>query len=252
MKNIVNNDVVEVAQCPICEAVTTHMYYMQDADSKVRSKWYSCSCGIVFQAGKADFKYDEKYLNRYKDGGKKYESACRYPVQVYAPIIEESVYGRRMLQVGVTNPYQLAEFKRRGWLAYGIDKNEAVTESHRMFKGDFLTYEFPKDLKFNLIWLYHIFEEMSNPLNFLSKCFDLMPEDGIMFIATPDTDFINTRSTSGFQHWKAGHNQIMWNRRSLTSYLEKLGLNVIMCRRNYEARFPVLDDIHVIAQKRFF
>lgn len=252
MKNISTNETVQIAQCPVCSAVTTHMYYMQDADTLKRSKWYSCSCGIIWQAGEIEEpKYDAKYYERYKEGGEKYKIACRYPVDVYAPLIEECVYGRRMLQVGVTNPYQLQYFGERGWIPYGVDLHNTLEVHPRLTTGDFMTVEFPKHIKFNLIWVYHTFECFTKPVDFLSKCLDLMPEDGILFIATPDTDFVNTRSTSGFVHWKT-ENRILWNSRSLTSSLQKLGLNVIMCRRNYEARFPALDDIHVIAQKRFF
>lgn len=245
-------DTVEIAQCPVCKSVTTLMYYMQNSETKKKSKWYSCSCGVVWQTDPPSAKYDKKYYERFKEGGKKYEEACRYPIDVYAPFIEELVYSRTMLQVGMPTPHQVQSFKERGWVTYAIDKNESFKNTDRIIVGDFETYKFSEDSKYDVIWMYHTLECFSNPIESLSKCVDLLSEGGILFIATPDTDFINTRSSGGFIHWKPEYNRIMWNIRSLSSALERLGFNVVLARRNYEARFPAQDDLHLIAQKRYF
>lgn len=242
---------VEIAACPICNAVTTHLYFMQEAETKIQSKWYNCSCGVTWQLGEPKEPYDQKYADRYKDGGKKYESAVKYPLSVYLPLIEEAMYGRRVLEIGHTSPYQVEEFKRRGWVPTTIDKNKFYTPSESFIVDDFETHDFGES-KFNLIWLYSTLECFKYPKQALSKCFDLLPEDGILFIGTPDTDFIHTRSSSGFIHWKPQTNRLMWNGGSLTSHLEHQGFQTIMCRRNYEHRFPVVDDFHGIWQKKFF
>lgn len=244
-------ETVDVASCPICSSVTTHMYYMQDAETKIRSKWYSCHCGVIWQMGEPKEPYDQKYFDRYKDGGKKYASAVKYPVQVYMPLIEELMYGRRVLEVGHTSPYQVETMKERGWVPTTIDKNPCFTPSDTFIVDDFETHDFG-DQKFNLIWLNHTLECFSNPKESLTKCFSLLPEDGILVIMTPDTDFLHTRSSSGFIHWKPQTNRLMWNGSALTSYLERLGFQTIMCRRNYEHRFAAQDDIHGIWQKKFF
>lgn len=245
-------DAVEIAQCPVCKSVTTLLYYMQNSDTKKRSKWYSCSCGVVWQTDEPSGKYDRKYYERYKDGGKKYEEACKYPVYVYAPIIEELVYSRKMLQIGMNTPYQAEAFRERGWVTYSIDKNKDFKDSERLIVGDFEERVFGTSDKYDVVWAYHTIECFSKPIESLSKCLDLLSEGGILFIATPDTDFINTRSSGGFIHWQPEYNRIMWNIRSLSSALERLGFDIVLARRNYEARFPAQDDLHLIAQKRYF
>ena len=241
-------DVVDAINCPVCDAVTTHLYFMQDAETKLRSKWYNCACGVTWQLGEPKEPYDQKYANRYKDGGKKYEAAVKHPLSVYLPLVEEAMYGRRVLEVGHTTPYQVEEFKRRGWVPTSIDKNEY---SQADIVDDFETHDFGES-KFNLIWLVDTLECFKDPKKALMKCFNLLPEDGELFIITPDTDFLHTRSSSGFIHWKPQVNRLLWNGSSLTSYLEKLGFNIVMCRRNYEHRFAQQDDIHLMTQKRFF
>jgi hypothetical protein len=243
-------DVVEIAQCPHCERVTTHLYFMQDATTKVQSKWYACSCGVVWQTPYPDYKYGRKYLDNLPIG-QKWERSNKYVVDLVAPTIEELMYGRKMLMVG-HNEHQAAEFKRRGWVCFTIDKNECFATTNRFIAADFETFEFASDVKYNLIWFYQTLESLHNPFEALKKSQQLLAEDGIIFIATPDTDFIYTRSPSGFAHWKRDYNHILWNKKALISYLEKQGLNVVYARSNYERRLPAWDDLWIIAQKVYY
>lgn len=241
-----------IGTCPICSSYVSHIYYMQDSTTKVRSVWYSCACGVVFQSKKPQFIYDKNYKEKFDEHDLKLKDSFAYPIKIYSPLIEELIYGRKVLIIGHETSHQENELKERGWITYSIDKNESNTPSEYLFVGDFESYEFNPNLKFNMIWLYHTLECFHDPIKSLDKCKSLLAEDGIIFIASPDTDFINTRSSSRFIHWKQDMNYLMWNRRSLSSHLEKLGFNVILARQNYEHRFPYWDDLHIIAQRRFF
>ena len=224
---------LRIGNCPICKAYVSHIFFMQDVDTKVSSKWFSCSCGVVFQnqlpTGKKNV--EEKFSQKTYDD-------FAYPVKMYSPVIEELIYGRKVLLAGQPNTYQEQEFERRGWVVINSD--------------DFEKQKFKESEKFNLIWLYNNLERFIDPVASLELCHKLLAEDGILFIASPDTDFISTRGSSGFTHWKPSTNHIMWNRRSITRHLENLGFNVILNRQNYEHRFPSWDDFHVLAQKKFF
>ena len=224
---------LSVSKCPICASYVCHAYYMQDSKSNKKSKWFSCSCGVVYNSQKPSrpSKEPQKY-NIHK------VQEYQYPVRIYSPLIEELIYGRRVLIINPDNSYQEEAFKERGWVPTVIK--------------DFETHQFSEVTKYNLIWLYHSLESMLNPVGSLELCKKILAEDGILFIGAVDTDFINTRSSSCFIHWKHDQNFIMWNRKSITSHLEKLGFNVILARQNYEHRFPYWDDIHLIAQKKFF
>ena len=243
---------ITLGTCPVCSGYVSHLYFMQDAKTKKQSKWYSCACGVVWQTGKPDKVYDKAYLEQFEPHDKKLRASYEYPVRIYAPMIEEMMYGRKVLLIGRPTSHQEEAFARRGWVPYSIDKCTSYNPSERMFVGDFETYEFPEGLRFNMIWLYHTLECFTDPTTALIKARALLTEDGIITICTPDTDFIHTRSSSSFIHWKSDMNYLMWNKRSLTQYLEKLGFNVIMARQNYERRFAAWDDLHVIAQRKFF
>lgn len=224
---------LKVGDCPICKAYVCHQFFMKDADSGVTSKWFSCSCGVVFQN-----KLPSGKSHKTEPFSQKTYDNYAYPVKIYSPIIEELIYGRKVLIVNPSNDYQQKEFERRGWIVIKTD--------------DFEKQQFKESEKFNMIWLYSTLERFINPVASLELCRNLLVEDGILFIASPDTDFINTRSSSNFIHWKPDTNHIMWNRRSICCHLENLGFNVILNRQNYEHRFPDWDTFHVLAQKKFF
>jgi len=243
---------IELGTCPVCLSYVSHIYFMQDAKTKTQSKWYSCACGVVWNSQKPNIIYDRKYWDKYDQFDKKLKDAYEYPIRIYAPLIEELIYGRRVLIIGQTTNHQCEEFKRRGWIPTVIDKNNTFDNDDGYISDNFETHEFPESEKYSMVWIYHTLECFEKPVEALSKIKSLLTEDGILFIGTPDTDFIHTRGSCGFIHWKPDMNYLMWNKRSLIRHLETLGFNVIMARQNYEHRFPIWDDLHCIAQKKFF
>jgi hypothetical protein len=243
---------LRVANCPACKAYVCHVYLMQDKPTGKKSKWFSCSCGVVFQDKKPTGVYNQSYYDNTSNLNPKSKDSYEYPVRIYAPLIEELIYGRRVLLLGQNNNYQSDAFAERGWIPTTIDKNSRYKDSDRLIAADFESYKFNLSTKFNLIWIYHTLDNLIDPIASLELCKTLLAEDGIIVVMGADTDFINTRSSSCFVHWKPDYNHIMWNRRSLTRQLDSLGFNVIMSRQNYEHRFPVWDDYHILAQKKFF
>jgi len=241
---------IELGTCPVCSSYISHIYFMQNADTKQHSKWYSCSCGVVWQTQKPTLVYDKKYADKFDNNDPKLRDAYEYPVRMYAPLIEELIYGRKALLIGRPTTHQEDAFTKRGWIVKSIDRNVSLEPSNRLIVDNFETYEFNE--KFSMIWLYHTLECFHDPIQALKKIKSFLTEDGILFIASPDTDFIHTRGSSGFRHWRPDMNYLMWNRRSITKQLENLGFNVIMARQNCWQRFPETDDYHLIAQVKFF
>ena len=245
------DNIVNLSKCPNCGSYTLHMFYMQQAQTRQQSKWYSCSCGILWQHGYKPYPYDIKYLEKYVQQDKKFSEASKYIVKVVSPLLEEMIYGRKVLFVG-RNQYQQDEFEHRGWITYAIDNNTSFTTSERLIADNFETYSFAEDFKVNMVWFYHTLESLVDPFMALKKVKQILAEDGILFIATPDSDFLYTRGLAGFLHWRHDFNHVLWNKRALVSHLDSLGFNVILARKNYEHRFPERDDLWCIAQVKFF
>lgn len=86
----IDTNSVPIAMCPLCESITVHLYYMKDAKTAKMSKWYSCSCGIIWQTPYPDFKYDKNYI---VPEGKKFEAASKYFVKVNLPLSKKQCMG---------------------------------------------------------------------------------------------------------------------------------------------------------------
>jgi SAM-dependent methyltransferase len=253
--------------CPICGVDTISADCLEDGLTGLQSVFYKCQCGVSFQDKFPDSLevYDELYTAKLAEG-KNAKERYEYLIRLYAPIIEESTYGRMMLEVGFSVPFVLKAMEKRGWLVWGIDISPVLTGKNNIYKGDFLTYDFDitneavKQIteeekihrEFDLIWMGHVLEHMSNPLASLRKAYDLLEQKGVLFISTPDIDFIHKTTIQGWPHFKGKEHYILWSERALCRELERIGFNIIMKRRNFSSRFMSWYDLHIIAQKNYF
>lgn len=249
------------ARCPICGIETTYSYNIEESDNKA-VLWYRCQCGVIFQTEKPKGKplFSDKIT---EDMRANFEHQCK----IYSPIIEELTYGRKILEVGTGNvTYNLEAFARRGWLTWGIEKDARAIPQPNIYRGDFITYDFSPqiegldkhvsdnipDMKFNLIWASQVLEENSDPIEFFKKAYNILEGEGVLYLSTPDIDFINKTGLSNFIHWDKKRNKILWSEAALKRELERVGFKIIMCRRNFAKRFRGYYDVHIIAQKNYF
>lgn len=246
-KEQVSPDTYHPKLCPNCNRPSFNMAMFNNSGGL----WYMCSCGVAFNSDyKNTFKYNLKYKNELIDT-KEYEYRVLHPASVYAPIIEDMTLGRKILDVGCNDDSVKKYMNDRGWIYFGIDINEDMTETNRLVKGDFEVFNFEEN-KFNVIWLNNVLECFNDPILSLKKCYDLLAEDGILYICTPDTDFINNVGYGSWIHWDAEQHNICWNIRSLSSRLQAMGFDIILSRRNFATRYLEWQNIHIIAQKVFF
>lgn len=253
--------------CPICGVDTLSGECMEDGKTGERSIWYHCQCGVFFQDKfpKGIEQYNKEYITNLSEA-KDAKTRYNYLLRLYAPLIEELTYGRMMLEVGFAVPYILESMSNRGWLTWAIDVNPTLTGQGNIYKGDFLDYDFSIsneavkqatgedkiNRKFDLIWMGHVLEHMENPLAALNKAYDLLDPKGVLFISTPDIDFIHKTTLCGWGHFKGKEHYVLWSERALCRELERIGFNIIMKRRNFSSRFMSWYDCHIICQKNYF
>jgi len=255
-------------KCPICGIDTSYVYPTLDPKAKEEAWWYRCQCGVVFQDElPTGAKYDEKYNMEYVQN-KEHELRAAHEAWTYAPLIEELTYGRMLLDVGYNSLVNMKYFEDRGWLTWGIDSNESFIPNKNLYKGDFMTYNFEpkvtdegvkklieeKEVRrlFDVIWMGHVIEHFPDPIGALKKAYDLMPGNGVIYISTPDIEFINKTGISQFPHWRKHEHYILWSEGALKRELERIGFKVVMARRNFSSRYNSWYDVHIIAQKNYF
>lgn len=253
--------------CPICGVATSYVYNLDEGGGK-EALWYRCACGMVFQENYPKGSgYDEKYVNDYalmKEADKRLTHSAR----TYGNLIEELTYGRMMLDVGYCVPHNMKYFEERGWLTWGIDVNPNIGGAGNLYTGDFLTHDFDipaktEELKelaggdkfkrtFDLIWMNHVLEHFNDPLAVLRKAANMLSETGVLFIGTPDADFITKTGVQGYPHFKMQEHYTLWTEDTLKREVERIGMKVIMSRRNFASRYSSWYDVHLICQKRYF
>ena len=243
------NKQVYPAACPICGVLTNYIYLCDDGKDK--SEWYRCECGVVFQKDKPKNRlYDNEYIKKSMDI-KNFDFTQIHSARVYANLIEELTYGRKILDVGFTVLNNMKYFSDRGWITKGIEVNKAYQDCNtNLIYGDFETYEFKE--QFNLIWMSNVLQHFDNPLKALQKAYDLLFADGLIFIAAPAIEFINIVGCVHYPHWKSKENYILWSERALEKELERIGFKICVKHKNTSDRFSGWCDVHMIGQKTQF
>lgn len=193
---------------------------------------------------------DEVFIKSH-DKIKEYDFVGVHSAYVYTPIIEELTYGRKMIDVGFGTKNNMEYFGNRGWIPFGIDSNKDIKETDRIFKDDFETTDKLYKNNYDLVWMSFVLEKFHNPIGALQKAWDLLHDDGILYIATADIDFLFTDPGS-WPHWKKKENYILWSQRSLVRELKRIGFEIIVQRRNFASRFGYHHDVQIIAQKPYF
>lgn len=243
---------VEKRLCPICNRATIRANAIsQTKDKDDAGLWYSCSCGVMFNANIPAYTDTEEDIKISKDI-KEYPMPRIQAARVYAPIIEELTLSRKMLDVGFQAPETMDFMKQRGWVTFGIDNNPAIKGTNRIIADDFETYkDFCKE-EFDLVWMSHVLERFKDPMKALIHARTILKENGVIYIATPDIDFLYSKLYQEWPHWDKKKNYIMFNETSLKRELERLGFKVIVNVRNYYSRFGHFCDLHIVAQKVYF
>ena len=98
---------------------------------------------------------------------------------------------RTVLEIGVGTGVHLLAFDRMGFTVTGIEPDplnaRLVNEKLKHGKchnGFFEDFEF--DERFDLIFLYHVMEHLTDPRKTLERCSKLLSDDGLVIIAVPD------------------------------------------------------------------
>jgi len=236
--------------CPICGRPTVYAYNVTETIGQNigTGTWFKCACGVIFQDSFPEgFQPNKDYLDGYLSS-KEFPDRSIHTQRTYINLLEELTYGRKWLDVGYCYERPMNWLRERGWICWGIESNRHAIEDEYHLKGNFETFDF-KEKEFDVIWMGHVFEHFRDPKYALAKAYALTPEDGVVFISTPDVDFIHQTSPVRFAHWKHKEHYILWNKEAIKREAEKAGFQVIMCRSNFSERFMSWWDLHLILQK---
>lgn len=171
----------DISACPQCGLKATKLTVAYETFiQEFYSKGYFT--GTAFHGAYSNYALDKPYITRTM---RKFLSAIQFVYPSPA----------RLLDVGCAYGYFVEMAIRAGYDAYGIDASaHAVTCATSRFNGrikhgTLTTATFPNK-HFNLITMLDVVEHLGDPRSDLRKVANLLTDDGMVLIATGDTESI--------------------------------------------------------------
>jgi len=134
-----------------------------------------------------------------------------------------------ILEIGSGHGESLLEFDKLNYNVTGIEPDKKnVQHLKQILKKckiiESTAEDFQLETKFDLVWMSHVFEHLSNPLEFLKRLKKNIKNNGILFIEVPNVEKENDYRT--FTKTPHAYN---YSAKSLQNILEKSGYEIIAC-----------------------
>lgn len=138
------------------------------------------------------------------------------------------------LDVGCAAGYCLDAMKTRGWQVEGLELDEEVfeqlqQEGHRVYKRNIENFDAANP--YTLITLFDVIEHIPEPDKAFARLHDLLEEDGIVVMVTPNYNSLQRKITGKrwFQYKPIEHIQY-FTKETLAAFAERNGLQVVHSR----------------------
>jgi SAM-dependent methyltransferase len=232
-------------KCPLCGEGHPVMMRGLIADMEndemtiCNDKGYSfCNCNNIFYTDWKNInldKYDETYAAKYEC--KNWAIQARNEFEKMFPIFKENCEGMTtFLEIGCIHDNLLNVANDYGLKAGGIDITVRPSKYDLVFANiEEYEPEAPSEESFGIVWASHIIEHLKDPKKFLIKMSKIIGEKGVLYIATPDTFFID------FEHknplawdWVVDEHYILWGMESLIDFAGEVGLKCVYSERNID------------------
>lgn len=189
-------------------------------------KGYSfCNCRNIFFTDIKNLRYDvydEAYIKKYD-----YEltrNIARFECRkIFGILNAHKIVPKSMLEVGSIEDTVLTYASDKGIASTGLDINRKDSK-YQFINANF--EHFITDKKYDLIWASHVFEHFHDPIAQLKKCKAMLNEGGAIYIAMPDTFFIDFGNIMQWD-WAVEEHYILWGMESFIELCNELGFKCI-------------------------
>jgi 2-polyprenyl-3-methyl-5-hydroxy-6-metoxy-1,4-benzoquinol methylase len=136
---------------------------------------------------------------------------------------------KTILEIGSGHGEAIYNFDKIGYNVTGIEPdktnvsfiNKKLTNSICMI-GKAETISFDK--KFDIIWLNHVFEHLSKPIEFLKKIERVLDQNGFIFIEVPSVERVND-----WRKFNSAPHAYNYSKQSLINISKKANYKIIKC-----------------------
>lgn len=219
---------IEFVKCVLCSKDNTTLFHQKNSYRIVKCT----NCGLIYVNPRLKEEMYTKLYEKNKSSPIDYYIATKECDEIEfeerLEIVETYKKPGRLLDVGCNIGTFMSIAKHKGWEVYGIEINDAATRFCREKLGLNVITGILEDCKFennffDLVNMSDVIEHMFNPLNSLKIVYNLLKDDGLIMITTPNID-----------SWMARHFQIKPTEHLY--YFTRITLERIL----YEASFEVL------------
>jgi SAM-dependent methyltransferase len=209
-----------------------------DAAYGVTWPMHKCSgCGFVFAASavSADLVslYNQMSDSEYEEGHATRVLQMRW---LLAAALRQHPEARTLLDVGAATGLLVAEARRSGLEAVGVEPSAALVSTARgINQADVLHGVLPHPAlngrRFDLVCLVDVLEHVVNPLQLLRDAKAMLNPDGLLLVVTPDISSLAARMLGPrWWHYRPAHVCFL-DRQSMGTASAEAGLSVRKCFR---------------------
>ena len=136
---------------------------------------------------------------------------------------------KTILEIGSGHGEAIYNFHKIGYNVTGIEPdktnvsfiNKKLTNSICMIgKAENISF----DKKFDIIWLNHVFEHLSKPIEFLNKIESVLDQHGFIFIEVPSVERVND-----WRKFNSAPHAYNYSKQSLINISKKANYKIIKC-----------------------
>jgi len=215
----------------------------------VQDKGYSfCNCKNIWYTDWENIDqrvYGDEYVEKYNTDFMA-KAMDKYAKEYFPKILKHKTSGY-FADVGSPHAKLLKNAKKVGYTPLRIDIDNNTDDDIETLIGDFEYLE--TDKKMSVIWISHVFEHFKDPIESAKKCYSMLKDGGVLFVAMPDPFFIDWESPYQWSHWHLREHHTLWDMESFIETLEEIGFKCVFKHRNLYSNFICNGDYHLLFKK---
>lgn len=264
-------EVLEEVACISCGEMNTEPYF--DARDRIFGggpySYVRCTrCGLIYQNPRIKAKYigdyyparsytwkelrdEDAFIKKLFNRLEKFYIFHLYnkdKKRVMAFCKKLGVVPKRVLDLGCATGERLYLYRRDGCRTVGVEMSEEVMRAKELYDVDVVNSSVEDFLKnkgeqYDVITGYHIIEHFHDPVSILKDAKDLLADNGLLVLESPNTDSFQFKIFKG--KWfstEAPRHLYLFSPATLGAMLEKAGLRMA----GYLARKPLLNPSPII------
>jgi SAM-dependent methyltransferase len=179
------------------------MIWIEQVESVNRILCKSCDTIYFDQEPPRQPQYDKKYnLHFFRPGDIRKAGIMAAKL---AELIQNRWKHPNILEAGAGNGLTIFLLRTMGLNAFGVDIDQSLSvhlmENYKIPIIATKFEEFSPPGKYHLIYSSHVIEHCRRPFDFVKKAFDLLEEEGIFYLDTPDTYYFD-REEKRWHHFE--------------------------------------------------